>query len=50
MLVETQTVLKYKQSFALFVYRMLDMTRMAPSPELKQVLKNEVHFCMIYCV
>ncbi|ACZ63564.1 PrGVORF78 [Pieris rapae granulovirus Wuhan] len=44
MLVETQTVLKYKQSFALFVYRMLDMTRMAPSPELKQVLKNEVHF------
>ncbi|AIS92085.1 sulfhydryloxidase [Erinnyis ello granulovirus] len=42
MLVETQTVTRYKQSFLLFVYRLLDMTRVAPSPELKQVIQNEV--------
>ncbi|QOD40047.1 p33 [Matsumuraeses phaseoli granulovirus] len=44
MLVETPTVLRYKKSFALFLYRLLDMTRMAPSLELKQVISNEVKF------
>nr|UYX49714.1 p33 [Darna trima granulovirus] len=44
MLNETQTVARYKQSFALFVYRLLDMTRMAPSPELQSVLQKEVAF------
>ncbi|ABC61208.1 P33 [Choristoneura occidentalis granulovirus] len=42
MIVETQTVERYKQSFSLFVYRLLDMIRMAPSTELKHVIKNEV--------
>ncbi|AEB00366.1 P33 [Clostera anachoreta granulovirus] len=44
MLVETQTVTRYKQNYALFVYRMLDMSRMAPSPELRAVLVKEVRF------
>ncbi|AAM70283.1 hypothetical protein [Phthorimaea operculella granulovirus] len=44
MLVETQTVLRYKESFSLFVYRILDMVRMAPSHELRNTLKNEVRF------
>ncbi|UYE99127.1 MAG: p33 [Betabaculovirus sp.] len=42
MLVETQTVARYKQSFLLFIYRLLDMTRVAPSSELRQVIQNEV--------
>ncbi|APO13964.1 P33 [Plodia interpunctella granulovirus] len=44
MFVETLTIGRYKNSFALFVYRLLDMTRMAPSPELKTVLVKEVKF------
>ncbi|UXX41888.1 p33 [Psilogramma increta granulovirus] len=44
MLVETQTVARYKQSFLLFIYRLLDMTRVAPSPNLQQVIQNEVMY------
>nr|QGY99454.1 P33 [Cydia pomonella granulovirus]QGZ00022.1 P33 [Cydia pomonella granulovirus] len=44
MLVETQTVLRYKQSFCLFVYRLLDMCRMAPTPELQKSLRKQVLF------
>ncbi|AAQ21679.1 unknown [Cryptophlebia leucotreta granulovirus] len=44
MLFETQTVLRYRQSFSLFVYRMLDMCRMAPSTELQISLKKQVLF------
>jgi len=44
MIVETQTVIRYKDSFALLVYRLLDMVRMAPSIEIQSVLKKEVTF------
>ncbi|AKN80742.1 P33; sulfhydryloxidase [Diatraea saccharalis granulovirus] len=44
MLIETQTVIRYKHSFSLLVYRLLDMVRMAPSSEIQLVLKKEVKF------
>ncbi|AER41514.1 P33 [Epinotia aporema granulovirus] len=40
----TPTLERYKTSFCLFVYRMLDMARVAPSDEIKQVLINESKF------
>ncbi|AAS82655.1 ORF83 [Agrotis segetum granulovirus] len=51
MLVETPTVIRYKGSCALFIYRMLDMTRVAPSKELQSVLIKEVRFLYhLFCV
>nr|AJA91719.1 P33 [Adoxophyes orana granulovirus] len=41
---ETQTFIKYKQSYALFVYRFLDLARMAPSENLKNVISKQVQF------
>lgn len=40
----TPTLERYKTSYGLFVYRMLDMARVAPSAEIKQVLINEAKF------
>lgn len=51
MIVETPTVKKYKQSFVLFLFRMLDLIRMAPTVKLQEVLKKEVIFLYdIYCL
>jgi hypothetical protein len=44
MLVETPTLKRYKGSFALFNFRILDMARMAPAKELQGVLVKEVKF------
>lgn len=44
MLTVTPIVSRYIESFSLFVYRMLDLTRMAPMEELKSTLTNEVIF------
>lgn len=44
MLVETPTLIRYKGSFALFIFRILDMARVAPAKELQGVLIKEVKF------
>nr|ANY57595.1 PlxyGVORF76 protein [Plutella xylostella granulovirus] len=43
-MIETPTYIRYKNSFKLFIFRMLDMTRMAPAAELQSVICEEVKF------
>jgi Baculoviridae FAD-linked sulfhydryl oxidase len=44
MINETPTVLKYKNSYLIYIFRMLDMARMAPADKLQEIITDEVKF------